>query len=71
MLCYTNNEVLLVLSKHVGICDSNEAEALAISESVKIFFSSFQGMLMLESESLILWVGVKEQNKALEISILF
>jgi hypothetical protein len=50
--------VLLVLSEDVGICDSNEAEALAISLSVK-FFSSFQGMLMLESESLILWVGVK------------
>lgn len=62
--------MLLVSSKHIGICDSNEVEAFAISESVKIF-SSFQGMLMLESESLILCVGVKEQNKALEISILF
>lgn len=46
-------------SKGVWIRDSNEAEVLAILEALRIFSRSFQGSLIVESDSskAILWVS--------------
>ena len=48
-----------MLSKYVGVCDFNEAEVLAILEALRCFSRSFQGDLMMESDSsnTIAWVS--------------
>lgn len=43
--------MLCLFSKGVGIGDSNEAEALAILEALRIFSRSFYGSLILENDS--------------------
>ena len=37
----SNDDVLFMFSKHVGICDSNEAEVLAILEALRHFMRYF------------------------------
>ena len=54
----SNGEVLLLFSKNVGVCDSNEAEVLVILEDLR-FFRSFDGRLLVESDSsnAVVWVS--------------
>ena len=42
-------KVLIMFSKYVGVCDSNEAEVLAILEGLHLFSSRYSGMLIMES----------------------
>ena len=44
-------EVLIMFSKPVGVCDSNEAEVLAILEGLQLFSSRYGGPLIMESDS--------------------
>ena len=46
-----NGETLLIFSKNVGVCDSNEAKLLAILESLKLFSKGFGGRLLVENNS--------------------
>lgn len=39
-------EVLLMFSKYVGVCDSNEAEVLAILEALRIYSRKYYGRLV-------------------------
>ncbi|XXG71925.1 hypothetical protein AAC387_Pa07g1141 [Persea americana] len=48
------DEVLLMFSKNMGTCDSNEAEVLAILEGLKLFARRYIGALVVESDSSIL-----------------
>ena len=47
----SKGEVLFMFSKHVGVCNSNEAEVLAILKTLRCFSRRFQGNLMVESGS--------------------
>lgn len=51
-----------MLSKHVGVKESNEAEVLTILEALQVFWASFQDRLIVESDSLnpISWISCKE-----------
>lgn len=37
VLWHCNGDILFMLSKYMGVCDSNEAEAIAILESLRYF----------------------------------
>ena len=51
-----------MFSKNVGICDSNEAEVLAILEGLRLFARTYIGSLLVESDSsnAITWVSNKK-----------
>eukprot|EP00268_Persea_americana_P021089 TRINITY_DN21101_c0_g1_i1.p1 TRINITY_DN21101_c0_g1~~TRINITY_DN21101_c0_g1_i1.p1 ORF type:complete len:199 (+),score=31.91 TRINITY_DN21101_c0_g1_i1:157-753(+) len=51
VLCDDKGVILCLFSKSVGVRDSNEAEVLAILEALRILSSSFQGCLIVESDS--------------------
>ena len=51
MLRNSKDQVLVMFSKPVGICDSNEVEVLSILEALCIFSGSFQDKLIVESDS--------------------
>lgn len=40
-----------MFSISIGVWDSNEAEVMAILEALRIFFRSFKGSLIVESDS--------------------
>ena len=44
-------EVIFLFTRNVGMKESNEAEVLAILQALQIFSSSFQGRLIVESDS--------------------
>ena len=48
-----------MFSKNVSICDSNEAEVLAILEGLRLFARRYIGALVIESDSsnAITWVS--------------
>lgn len=48
-----------MFSKRVGVCDSNDAEVLAILEALKLFSGNYGGALILASDSsnAITWVS--------------
>ncbi|XXG62464.1 hypothetical protein AAC387_Pa05g0816 [Persea americana] len=60
----SNGEVLYMFSKNVAVCDSNEAEVLAILEALCCFKKYFHGALIVESDSsnAIAWVTNKKIN---------
>lgn len=47
-----------MFSKHVGIKESNEVEVMAVSEALHLIQGSFQGKLIVESDSsnVVMWV---------------
>ena len=47
----SRGEILLIFSKHVSVCDSNEAEVLAILEDLRLFSRGYGGPLVMESDS--------------------
>ena len=53
-----------MFSKHTGVCDSNEAEVLAILEALRCFSRNFHGVLIVESDSsnAIAWVANRKRN---------
>lgn len=51
VLCNDEREILCLFSKGVGVRDSNGAEVLANLEALRIFSWSFQGSLIVESDS--------------------
>ena len=53
-----------MFSKHTGICDSNEADVLAILEGLRCFSRNFHGVLIVESDSsnAITWVTNRKSN---------
>ena len=55
----SKGDVFLMFSMHVGVCDSNEAEVLAILEGLRLFSTRYSGALVLESDSsnAIVWVS--------------
>ena len=61
---YSRGEILHMFSKHVGVCDSNETEVLAILEGFKLFFRRYGGSLVTESDSsyVIAWVSKQKVN---------
>eukprot|EP00268_Persea_americana_P068029 TRINITY_DN9427_c0_g3_i1.p1 TRINITY_DN9427_c0_g3~~TRINITY_DN9427_c0_g3_i1.p1 ORF type:complete len:256 (+),score=22.30 TRINITY_DN9427_c0_g3_i1:1157-1924(+) len=48
----SRGEVLFMFSKSVGVCDSNKAEVLAILEALQYFSRFFNGILVVESDSM-------------------
>ena len=60
----SNGDVLFMFSKNVGICDSNEADVLAILEALYYFKRYFHGALILESgpSNAIAWVSNRKIN---------
>ena len=65
VLCNSKGEVLFMLSKHVGVRDSNEAEVLVILEALWCFSRMFRGSLIVESDSsnTIAWVSNRKANQ--------
>lgn len=59
VLCNNDGKVLAMISKHVGCMESNEVEVVAILEALRLFASSFNSKLEVESDSLnvISWVS--------------
>ena len=57
-------KVLLMFSNNFGVCDSTEAEVLAILESLWLFSRRYDGSLLIESDSsnAIAWVSNKKAN---------
>ena len=51
VLCNSKGDVLFMFSKQMGVCDSNEAEMLAILEALQCFSRLFHGDLIVESDS--------------------
>ena len=51
VLCNSKGEVLLMLSKFLGICDTKEVEVLAILEALQLFYQYFTSRLFVESGS--------------------
>lgn len=51
-------EMLIMFSEFMGVCDSNEAEVLAILEGLYLFLSRYGGTLIMESDlsDAIAWV---------------
>lgn len=45
------DDILFMFSKSVGVKESNEAEVMAILEALRLFSSSFQAKLIVESDS--------------------
>lgn len=43
-------EVLIMFSRHEGVCDSNAAEVLAILEALWLFSRNFSDSLIVESD---------------------
>lgn len=64
-------EVLHLFSKHVGIQDSNEAKILAILEALHIFYSLYQQLLIVESDSSNAISWVTSFNCPLKLQIYF
>lgn len=64
MLCNHKGEILLMFSKHVGSKESNEAEVVAMLEALRIFSGSFQGKLIVKSNSVnvMAWVSQHGAN---------
>ena len=56
-------EVLLMFSKH-GVCDSNEAEVLAVLEGIRLFSRRYGGPVVVESDSsnVVAWVSKPKAN---------
>ena len=54
-----NGDILFMLSKYVGVCDSNEAEVIAILESLRCFTRYYQDILIAESNyyNAVAWVS--------------
>ena len=48
----SKGDVVLMFSKHVGVCDSNEVEVLAILEDLRLLSTRYSGALVLESDYL-------------------
>eukprot|EP00268_Persea_americana_P056466 TRINITY_DN6662_c1_g4_i1.p1 TRINITY_DN6662_c1_g4~~TRINITY_DN6662_c1_g4_i1.p1 ORF type:complete len:118 (-),score=15.06 TRINITY_DN6662_c1_g4_i1:217-570(-) len=46
----SKGDVVLMFSKHVGVCDSTKAEVLAILKGLRLFSTRYSGALMLESD---------------------
>ena len=44
-------EVLIMFSIYVGVCNSNEAEVLAILEGLRLFSRRYGSTLVMESDS--------------------
>ena len=57
-------KVLFMFSKYFGVCDSYEAEVLAILEALWCFLRIFRGSLIVESGSSngIAWVSTQKGN---------
>ena len=55
-------KVLIMFSKHIGVCDSNEAEVLAILEAIHLFSSYCIEALIMKSDSsnAISWVSKRK-----------
>lgn len=51
MLRNYKGKVLIIFSKHVGVCDSNEVEVLVILEALRLFNRNFFDALIVESDS--------------------
>lgn len=51
MLRNSKDKVLLLFSKNIGVCDSNEADVLAILEAPRMFSGRYHGRAMVESDS--------------------
>lgn len=51
VLRYNKGDVLLLFSKKVELKESNEAKVMAILEAFRLFISSFQAGLIIESDS--------------------
>ena len=47
----SKGDVVLMFSKHVSVCDSNEDEVLVILEGLRLFSTRYSGALILESDS--------------------
>ena len=64
MLRNSKGKVLLMFSNNFGVCDSTEAEVLAILESLWLFSRRYGGALLMESDSAnaIAWVSNKKAN---------
>ena len=64
VLCNSKGDVVLMFSKHIGVCDSNEAVVLAILEGLRLISTRYSGALILESNSLnaIVWVSSRKSN---------
>ena len=50
--------------KHVGVCDSNEAEVWAILKTLRCFSKSFHESLIVESDTsnVVSWVSNRKAN---------
>lgn len=54
-------DLLLMFSKNVGIKKSNDTEVLAVLEILRLFYSSFCDILLVESDSIaISWISSHE-----------
>ena len=64
VLCNSKCDIIFMFSKHVGICDSNEAEVLAILEALRCFSRNILGDLIVESDSsnAITWTSKKRST---------
>lgn len=53
-----------MFSKHVGVCDSNEVEVLAILEALQCFSSYYHGVLIMESDffDVVAWVSNRKAS---------
>lgn len=57
-------KILIMFSKHVGVCNSNEEEVLAILEALRLFSKGYGCPLVKESDSsnTIAWVSKQKAN---------
>lgn len=65
----SKGEVLFKFSKHVGVCDSNKAEVLAILESLCSFLGFYIAILLLKAILLMLLLGCLIESLTLRSSI--
>ena len=62
VLCNYKGEVLIMFSKHIGVCDLNQAELLTTLEAIRMFLRDYSKAFIVKSDSsnAVAWVSISE-----------